>query len=248
MTKTGKYLVGLGIVAVLLIIVLYNANNKGRGESPDSEAGSANEASSGNVAASGDDVSAGDEISPGAELYSATEGAAVTAGAEAADEAAAADQAAAEADISVLVNKYFDLAGEYDISILTSRTKADKKKGQETFDRKKEVIEKYENIKEIVKPGLTEDSYIVFTTYDIKMKNVETLVPGMSVLVVSRDESGELLINNGKNDDGLTDYINQTASEEELKSVIEGVNKKLAAALKKDSSLKQLVEYLKELS
>jgi len=245
MTKAGKYLVGLGIVVILAATGLYYMNHNGsKGEDPGSEAGS------GNTAISGSDISPENgEISPGAEVYSVAEGAAATAGAEAESKEAEADQAAIEANISVLVNKYFDLAGEYDSSILTSKTKADKKKGQEIFNRKKEVIEKYENIKEIVKPGLTEDTYIVFTTYDIKMKNVETLVPGMSVLVIGRDEAGGLLISNGKNDDSLTEYINQTASEDdELKAIIEEVNKKLAAALKEDSSLKQMVEYLKELS
>jgi hypothetical protein len=70
----------------------------------------------------------------------------------------------------------------------------------------------------------------------------------MSVLIISKDESGKLLINNTPNDDSLTEYINQIASEDELKAIIEGVNEKLAAAMKEDSSLKQLVEYLNKLS
>lgn len=237
MTKSKKYILGIGLIAIIIAISLYSINN--------------NKKDSANPEVSSDVASTKSVESSESQAYSATD----VANAEAAAEADAKVESAeviedqdTEADIDVLVKKYFDLTGNYNVDILTSRTKEDKKKGQQVFDRKKEIVEKYENIEEIIKPGQTEGSYIVFTTYDIKLKNVETLVPGMSVLIISKDDSGELLINNTPNEDSLSEYINQIASEDELKTIIEEVNKNLAAAMKKDSSLKQLVEYLNKLS
>jgi hypothetical protein len=237
MTKSKKYILGIGLVAIIFAISLYSINN--------------NKKNSTDPEVSSDIASTKSAESAESQVYSAADVAASEAAAEAdakVESAEVIEDQEAEADMDVLVKEYFDLTGDYNIDILTSRTKEDKKKGQQVFDRKKEIVEKYDNIEEIIKPGQTEGTYIVFTTYDIKLKNVETLVPGMSVLIISKDESGKLLINNTPNDDSLTEYINQIASEDELKAIIEGVNEKLAAAMKEDSSLKQLVEYLNKLS
>ena len=235
MTKNKKYILGLGLL-VILAIGLYSINHNGNKKDSTETEISSDAASTESAASSESQVfsAASQEADVNAEAK--VEGAEVV------------EDPEVEADIDALVNKYFDLTGDYNIDILTSRTKEDKVKGQEVFDRKKEIIEKYTNIEEIIKPGQTEGTYIVFTTYDIKLKKVETLVPGMSVLIISKDDSGELFINNTPNDDSVTEYINQIASEDEMKTIIEEVNKNLAAAIKKDSSLKQLVEYLNELS
>jgi hypothetical protein len=235
MTKNKKYLFGLGCIAIIIVISLYSINQNG------------NKKDSTNIDKSSEVASTESAVSADSQMFSASEETDAEAKSMVEGTAVVEDQEV-ETEINTLVNKYFDLTGTYNIDILTSRTKEDKKKGQQLFDRKKEIIEKYEDIQEIIKPGQTEGSYIVFTTYNIKLKNVETLVPGMSVLIVTKDDSGDLLINNTPNDDSLTEYINEIASEDELKSIIEEVNKNLAAAIKKDSSLKQLVEYLNELS
>ncbi len=235
MTKNKKYLLGLGLVAIIIAVSLYSVNQKG------------NKKDDTNIEISSEVASTESAVSDESQMFSASKETDVNAKSMVESAEVVEDQAV-ENDIKILVDKYFDLTGTYNIDILTSRTKEDKKKGQQLFDRKKEIIEKYEDIKEIIKPGQTEGSYIVFTTYNIKLKKVETLVPGMSVLIVSKDDTGELLINNTPNEDSVTEYINQIASEDELKSIIEEVNKKLAAAIKEDSSLKQLVEYLNELS
>ncbi len=236
MTRKRKYILGLGLVAIVLAISLYSINqNENKKDSTDAEITS-------------DAATVQSALSLEGQENEAAEGADVLAEAKVASSTVVAKDQELEANMDTLVNQYFDLTGSYNADILTSRTKADKKKGQQIFDRKKEIIEKYENVKEIIKPGQTENTYIVFTTYDIKLKKVETLVPGMSVLIVTKADSGDLLINNTPNDDSLTEYINQIAAEDELKTLIEDVNKNLTAAIKKDSSLKQLVEYLNELS
>lgn len=235
MTRKRKYILGIGLVAIVIAISLYSVNHNG------------NKKASTETEIASDATTMQSALSLEGQENEAAEGAAL-AEAKVAGSTVVAEDQELEANMDALVNQYFDLTGSYNVDILTSRTKADKKKGEQIFDRKKEIIEKYENVKEIIKPGQAENTYIVFATYDIKLKKVETLVPGMSVLIVTKADSGELLINNTPNDDSLTEYIKQIAAEDELKTLVEKVNKNLTAAIKKDSSLKQLVEYLNELS
>lgn len=151
-----------------------------------------------------------------------------------------------ESDINELIKAYYDVTKDFNTNILLSDTQEQIDEKKEMFEKKKEIIQTYENVKSYIKPGLIENSFIVFTTYDIKLKNIETLVPGMSVLTVVKDEVGKLFMNISPNDDNLNNYINQVAESEEIKEIIDDVNLRLAEALDKDNSLKGFIDYLKK--
>lgn len=150
-----------------------------------------------------------------------------------------------EIQIDQLINKYYDVSNKFDSEIFSTTIKKDTK---ELFHKKKEIIESYENMENFIKQGINTNSYFVFTVYDIKFKNIKTLVPGMSVLSVIKDENGRFLINNTSNNKDTDEYIKQLAKDKEIKVVIEGVNQRLTAVLKKDVTLKKFVKYIKDIS
>lgn len=170
-----------------------------------------------------------------------------------------------ESEIKKLINTYYEIPGKTDkensntadqtVENQTVDTQSEKE-GQtveqtsesqksESGSKTSEIIEKYKNIKTYIKPGLDEDSYVVFTTYDIKLYKIDTLVPGMSSLSVTRDESGNLQINDASDDAKLKEHIVKLSKEKDIKKIIKEVNSKLTAAVKKDNSLKGLIDYLK---
>jgi len=151
-----------------------------------------------------------------------------------------------ETEIYKLIGKYYD--DKIDKDILTIDEQSETEQTLESIIKKREIIEKYSNLNTYVKPGLDIDTYVVFSTYDIKLKNINTLVPGMSVLSVIKDETGILLINNDSNDDKLNEYINQMTNAEDIKNIIEEVNSKLADVIKKDNSLKDFIDYIKDIT
>lgn len=153
-----------------------------------------------------------------------------------------------EASINDLMTKYYDVSKDFNSDIIVSTTQDEQEHKIRLFQKKKEIIESYENLKNYIKPGLNENTYNIFTTYDIKISNIETVVPGMSVLTVIVDEGGKSLIKSTTNDNNLKEYIQLQAEEEDLKAVIEDVNKRLSDAIEKNESLKKFVEYLKEIS
>jgi len=151
-----------------------------------------------------------------------------------------------ETEIDKLIRMYYDDEIDKDILLLDKESKADQT--VESITKKRELIEEYNNVNTYVKPGLEKDTYIVFSSYDIKLNNINTLVPGMSVLSIIKDETGVLLINHDSNDDNLNDYIKQLTNEDDIKNVINEVNIKLADAIKKDNSLKEFIDYIKDVS
>ena len=127
----------------------------------------------------------------------------------------------------------------------TTDDKSDQKQSKDKEPDNNDIIEKYQDIKTYIKPGLDKDSYVVFTTYNIKLYNIDTLDPGMSSLVIDRDESGALSINQDQDNKELKSYINKLSKEKDIKKVIDDVNSKLTKAIKKDTSLQGFMDYLK---
>jgi len=153
-----------------------------------------------------------------------------------------------EVEIDKLISKYYDVSNEINVDNPTIDDQSKEDQTIESITKMREAIEAYKNIKTYVKPGLEKDSYVVFTTYDIKLYNIDTLVPGMSVISVIKDEKDVLSINNESNDKELNNYIKQLASDKDIKSIIEEVNTKLSEAIKKDESLKEFIDYIKGVS
>jgi hypothetical protein len=150
-----------------------------------------------------------------------------------------------KAEIDNLINTYYNISGNKDSA--DSKTAEQSAEDTKTAgnDKINEIIEEYRNIKNYVKPGLDSDSYVVFTTYEIKVVNIDTLVPGMSSLSVVRDENGNLTVKDDPDNKKLNDYIQKLAKEKDIMKIVKGVNSKLTAAVKKDNSLQVFIDYLK---
>lgn len=59
-----------------------------------------------------------------------------------------------------------------------------------------QYIEEYRNMNYYSKPGLTEGSYLVSVSYDLKFYGVDTVAPGLEFYYVETDKDGKLFINN----------------------------------------------------
>lgn len=60
-----------------------------------------------------------------------------------------------------------------------------------TISVKSEYVESYEDIKCYTQPGYDENSYFVYVLYQLKLKDYDTLVPGLSGLYYCPNEAGE---------------------------------------------------------
>lgn len=111
-----------------------------------------------------------------------------------------------------------------------------------------EYIKKYENIQCYTKSGLYDNTYVVFTYYEIKFKNIETLAPGIDVLYVIRDEeTGSVYIHNGATANAdIKTYIEALGQDEDVAALYEQVNTAFQDALNSDSALNEFYNALKQ--
>ncbi len=104
-------------------------------------------------------------------------------------------------------------------------------------------IESYSNINVYTKKGLTDDSYVVFVSYDLKFTDVNTPAPGLAQLyVVKKDD--KYMIHNDKNDTEVNEYIDKTNQDEDVKKLISEVETNLNKAMESDADLKAFEEQL----
>lgn len=148
-------------------------------------------------------------------------------------------------DITTEINK---VVQNYYTKTISAENQKESVQSSESTAEKREVIESYQDIHTYIKPGLGADTFVVFTTYNIKLFNISSLVPGMSVLTVSKDENDVFQINDDNLNEKQKEYIDKLSNGKDIKEAIQDINSRLEKAMKKDNSLKDFIKYLEKAS
>ncbi len=95
-------------------------------------------------------------------------------------------------EIVTLMQDYYKAVADAvieDLEMIAEPFSENQKSYVQTFS---DLYEEYRNITCYSAPGATDDSRVVFVSYDIKFKDVDTLAPGMDFFYVERNGKGKL--------------------------------------------------------
>lgn len=106
-------------------------------------------------------------------------------------------------------------------------------------------IEDYQEIVCYTKPGLTEDSYVVYVTYNVKFKRVDTLAPGLMWCYVLKDEGGSFIIREHVIGEEA-DYVAKQNQTEDVRLLSNQVNERLRQAIESDTLLAGIYKELRD--
>jgi hypothetical protein len=251
MKITKKFLIGAGIFIAFILLIITNQNqgNKEKIKTEEnqtqlSEEEIKNETTvqeDNRTIADSNESTLADNESMAAEIETTAEEAAI-------DQKLNPVSEAAQTEINKLIDSYYDISEKIDEELLMAEGDNDEQKEIESITKKREVIEAYQNINTTIKPGLDPNTYVAFTTYDMKLYNIETLVPGMSLLYIISDDKGKLYLYNDTLAENVNQYIEDLMNGEDIKKMIEEVNTQLTDAVAEDASLEEFIKYLKTLS
>lgn len=146
--------------------------------------------------------------------------------------------------VNELINNYFKAMAESDIDSLLQIVDNLSEEEQNQIAQKKEYIEDYSNIVSYTKIGPIENSYIVFAYYEMKLVNIDTLVPGLVSLYVCQNDDGSLYIYNGELDPEVDSYIKNVAGEQDVIDLLDTVEKKYIEAQNSDEALDSFIAKL----
>lgn len=114
----------------------------------------------------------------------------------------------------------------------------------QTLTQQTELIEEYQNITCFTKPGITADSYVVFTRFDVKFRETDTLAPGLLWSYAVKGQDGNFTIA-GQPDEQVSSYINMVKQSEDVRNLSGQVDEALTEAIALDRKLADIYNMLR---
>lgn len=97
-------------------------------------------------------------------------------------------------DVNELMNQFFKALADGDMDTIVALKDYNDDTSLITYEKRSEYIEKYTNVTCYTKPGLEENSYFAYVSYDVKIKDIDTMAPGLNAFYVYTSEDGSLKI------------------------------------------------------
>lgn len=150
--------------------------------------------------------------------------------------------------VNQLISEYFQAKVDQDAETLyrifgkSDDTGLDARK--EELKNEAVYIEDYVDIVCYTKPGLTEDSYVAYVTYEVKFRRVDTLAPGLMWCYVVKDDNGNYIIRENVVGDEA-DYVAKQNQSEDVKLLSNQVNERLRQAIEGDTVLAGIYQDLR---
>ena len=158
--------------------------------------------------------------------------------------AASSDLVKDDAAVLTLVKDYYTAAAAKDVGTLSQIVSPWNEDVQKII-LQNDVIESYNNLSTYSKKGLDNGSYVVYTYFEGKVANIDTLVPSLSRLYLITNTNGKLVVSaDSDSDTQIADYINTVSADADVQALISDVNRQYQAALDSDAALKEYVNTL----
>ncbi len=143
--------------------------------------------------------------------------------------------------VNKIISQYFQAKIDQDAAALFrlfGKSEDDPSLEQRREELKAEsvYIEDYQGITCYTKPGLTEDSYVVYVTYDVKFRRVDTLAPGLMWCYVAKADDGNYIIRENVVGDEA-DYVAKQNQTEDVRLLSAQTNDRLRQAIESDTLL-----------
>lgn len=112
-----------------------------------------------------------------------------------------------------------------------------------TYEKKSEFIESYDNINCYTKPGMDDNSYFVYVSYDVKVKDIETKAPGLNAFYVYTSEDGSLKID-GNLEENITAAFKLVTNQDDVVDLYNKIDVSYNEAIASDEALNSFMTEL----
>lgn len=114
------------------------------------------------------------------------------------------------------------------------------------LEKKANFVENYDDVKVYTKKGQSQDSYIVFARYEMKIKDIYTKVPGLGTFYVTKEETGGTYdVSAQTEDEEVKAYISRLTAHSDVRALFNEINAEYTAAVQSDALLKEALADLK---
>lgn len=121
--------------------------------------------------------------------------------------------------INELCSNYFTAraTGDMETLIRINPSIANSDTSRLFFEKMSEYIDSYNDIEVYTKNGPSENTYVAYVKYYLKLKDREELIPGMESYFVPMNDSGEyILMDRGESDETIESYIAEISLQDDI--------------------------------
>ncbi|MFA9463040.1 MAG: hypothetical protein ACERKN_02000 [Velocimicrobium sp.] len=144
-------------------------------------------------------------------------------------------------EVSKVVKDYLIASVACDMDALEDTLNDISMLSEDELKLKYEYVESVSNMECYMIPDPNEDGFLVYAYRELKLKDINTLAPGLSRVYVKIGDNGEYRVFFGA-DTGLEDFINETDQSSEVRKLVEKVNTKMEEAISADKDLKAFID------
>lgn len=156
-------------------------------------------------------------------------------------------------EVNALIAKYREGLTNGDASILKEVYNVTDELSTDVITSASKIIEGYTDTVCYTKKGLEDGAYFVFIYDKLKIKDIDTKVPNLSLVYVKTAEDGQLYIYRGEKntatgayeyDTDIQQYIQLLNEDDEVKDLMATVYEEKEAACAKDEALRDFIDGL----
>ncbi|MCI9582328.1 hypothetical protein D3Z50_00965 [Clostridiaceae bacterium] len=152
-------------------------------------------------------------------------------------------------EINQLMEQYFLSISECDmptfLHLFTSQDTGGEEQFRRQFEQQSAYIDGYQNISCYTAPGLSEGDYMVYVSYEIRYKGVETPAPSLVYVYAARCEDGQYRIYDGEMTKELAAFQERIFVNEDVRLLIHQIDRKLEEAAAADPALRERMDFMK---
>lgn len=149
-------------------------------------------------------------------------------------------------EVNELLQQYYQAAADGDMDTLNRLVNTYDEDTQIYLEKMSGHIEYYQNVACYTKPGPVDGSYIVYAYYEVKFKDLDTAVPGISPYLVYPKEDGSLYIYEGDVDESVNAYVEEVSAQDDVIDLMNRVQVVFNEAVMQDDNLNNYLAQLKE--
>lgn len=149
-------------------------------------------------------------------------------------------------EVNELLQQYYQAAADGDMDTLNMIVNTYDEDTQIYLEKMSGHIEYYQNVACYTKPGPVDGSYIVYAYYEVKFKDLDTAVPGISPYLVYPKEDGSLYIYEGDVDESVNAYVEEVSAQDDVIDLMNRVQVVFNEAVMQDDNLNNYLAQLKE--
>lgn len=139
--------------------------------------------------------------------------------------------------VNALMQEYYQAVTDGDIEKIRSLTEGCDEETLIYLEKRSAYIESYNSLKCYTKKAVEENSYVVYVAYEVKFKDMDTLVPGVSPYLVYSREDGSYYIYEGDVDEEVNLYLEEISSQDDVVDLMNRVQVEFNDAVTENEEL-----------